>query len=357
MGVVSEESGVHRPGSALVAVIDPVDGSTNASRGIPWYASSICVLDADGPRVSVVANLATGSALPRRAGRRGVARDDPGGAVGVRAPAPGRGGDHGHAEGATWAGPSSGPSGRRRSSCVRWPTAPSTPSSWGPTPRWPRGTTWAPCSCARRPAPSWASSTAASSSPRTPSARLAVVAAATPALLDRARDGRRGRGGPPAAPRPAVMASRRRVRRRRRPRPVRLPHWRADGQPKTRFRSEHEANRAAFALPPRPRRRPGRLRVRVLRRLAPGQHAPRTDPARLRRRRRCPRHQGPHPMGDRQRLGREVPFEKRGRARRRRRPRRRAAARPPRRRWPGCGRATPRGCRRRPRRRRTSRAP
>ncbi len=60
IGVVSEESGVHRPGSPLVAVIDPVDGSTNASRGIPWYASSICVLDAAGPRVSVVANLATG---------------------------------------------------------------------------------------------------------------------------------------------------------------------------------------------------------------------------------------------------------------------------------------------------------
>jgi fructose-1,6-bisphosphatase/inositol monophosphatase family enzyme len=60
IGVVSEESGVHRPDAALVAVIDPVDGSTNASRGIPWYASSICVLDDRGPRVAVVANLATG---------------------------------------------------------------------------------------------------------------------------------------------------------------------------------------------------------------------------------------------------------------------------------------------------------
>jgi fructose-1,6-bisphosphatase/inositol monophosphatase family enzyme len=60
IGVVSEESGVHRPGAQLVAVIDPVDGSTNASRGIPWYASSICVLDAEGPRVAVVANLANG---------------------------------------------------------------------------------------------------------------------------------------------------------------------------------------------------------------------------------------------------------------------------------------------------------
>ena len=60
VGVVSEESGVHRPGSALVAVVDPVDGSTNAARGIPWYATSICILDDAGPRVAVVANLASG---------------------------------------------------------------------------------------------------------------------------------------------------------------------------------------------------------------------------------------------------------------------------------------------------------
>jgi hypothetical protein len=43
------------------------------------------------------------------------------------------------------------------------------------------------------------------------------------------------------------MASRRRQRRQGAARPVRLPHWRADGQPKTRFGSEQEANRAAFS--------------------------------------------------------------------------------------------------------------
>ena len=43
------------------------------------------------------------------------------------------------------------------------------------------------------------------------------------------------------------MASRRRLRRQGQSRPVRLPHWRADGQPKTRFRTEQEANRAALA--------------------------------------------------------------------------------------------------------------
>jgi myo-inositol-1(or 4)-monophosphatase len=60
LGVLSEESGLHRPESPLMAVVDPVDGSTNASRGIPWYATSICVLDELGPRAAVVANLSTG---------------------------------------------------------------------------------------------------------------------------------------------------------------------------------------------------------------------------------------------------------------------------------------------------------
>ena len=42
------------------------------------------------------------------------------------------------------------------------------------------------------------------------------------------------------------MAARRRIPRRP-PRPLRSPHHRADGQPKTRFRSEPDANRAAFS--------------------------------------------------------------------------------------------------------------
>lgn len=60
IGVLSEESGLHRPAADLVAVVDPVDGSTNAARGIPWYATSICIVDGAGPRVAVVANLAGG---------------------------------------------------------------------------------------------------------------------------------------------------------------------------------------------------------------------------------------------------------------------------------------------------------
>ena len=41
--IVSEESGVHeRAGAAITVVLDPVDGSTNCSRGIAYWATSIC---------------------------------------------------------------------------------------------------------------------------------------------------------------------------------------------------------------------------------------------------------------------------------------------------------------------------
>jgi fructose-1,6-bisphosphatase/inositol monophosphatase family enzyme len=62
LAVFSEESGVTGEGrSGLLAVVDPVDGSTNAHRGVPFYATSICVLDAEGPLVGLVVNLATGA--------------------------------------------------------------------------------------------------------------------------------------------------------------------------------------------------------------------------------------------------------------------------------------------------------
>jgi len=59
LGVLSEEAGVIHADRPLVAVIDPVDGSTNASRGIPWYNTSICVVDDDGPFISIVENHVT----------------------------------------------------------------------------------------------------------------------------------------------------------------------------------------------------------------------------------------------------------------------------------------------------------
>jgi len=60
--IVSEESGVHeRAGAPVTVVIDPVDGSTNCSRGIPYWATSICAIDADGALAALVVNQATGS--------------------------------------------------------------------------------------------------------------------------------------------------------------------------------------------------------------------------------------------------------------------------------------------------------
>lgn len=60
LGILSEESGRHRGEGPLTVVLDPVDGSTNASRRLPWYATSLCALDDAGPRVAVVVNLASG---------------------------------------------------------------------------------------------------------------------------------------------------------------------------------------------------------------------------------------------------------------------------------------------------------
>ncbi len=60
--VLSEESGRSGDGDRIV-VVDPLDGSTNASRGIPWFATSMCVVDENGPAVALVANQATGERL------------------------------------------------------------------------------------------------------------------------------------------------------------------------------------------------------------------------------------------------------------------------------------------------------
>ena len=74
LGVFSEESGGHHLERPLVVVVDPVDGSTNASKGLPWWATSLCALDADGPFAAVVANQATGQRF--EAVRGGGARVD-----------------------------------------------------------------------------------------------------------------------------------------------------------------------------------------------------------------------------------------------------------------------------------------
>jgi myo-inositol-1(or 4)-monophosphatase len=70
--VLSEESGLQHPGgqpSPLgVVVVDPLDGSTNASLGLPWCATSLCLVVGVGPMVSMVANLATGDRYTARRG-------------------------------------------------------------------------------------------------------------------------------------------------------------------------------------------------------------------------------------------------------------------------------------------------
>ncbi|MCJ7672197.1 MAG: inositol monophosphatase [Acidimicrobiia bacterium] len=61
VAVVSEESGRSGPPDApITVVVDPVDGSTNCSRMLPYWAISLCALDADGPLAAFVANQVTG---------------------------------------------------------------------------------------------------------------------------------------------------------------------------------------------------------------------------------------------------------------------------------------------------------
>ncbi len=68
--VLSEESGYLQPadGSGRAAgtplyplvVIDPVDGSTNASRCLPGFSTSLCLLDETGPLAALVLDLYSG---------------------------------------------------------------------------------------------------------------------------------------------------------------------------------------------------------------------------------------------------------------------------------------------------------
>ena len=60
VGVLSEESGLQGGERDVVVVLDPLDGSTNAARGIPWFATSVCAVDADGPRAALVVDLPHG---------------------------------------------------------------------------------------------------------------------------------------------------------------------------------------------------------------------------------------------------------------------------------------------------------
>lgn len=75
LGVVSEESPAQDSTNGIIAVIDPIDGSTNASMGLPWFATSICAVDDDGPLAAVVVNQALGVSYRAIRGE-GAWRDD-----------------------------------------------------------------------------------------------------------------------------------------------------------------------------------------------------------------------------------------------------------------------------------------
>ncbi|MGH9102501.1 MAG: inositol monophosphatase family protein, partial [Acidimicrobiales bacterium] len=72
--VWSEESGRQGAAGELLAVVDPIDGSTNAAARLPYYSTSLALLDEAGPRVALVVNLACGSRY--EAVRGGGARRD-----------------------------------------------------------------------------------------------------------------------------------------------------------------------------------------------------------------------------------------------------------------------------------------
>ncbi|HEX6310617.1 MAG TPA: inositol monophosphatase [Acidimicrobiia bacterium] len=73
--IVSEESGRSGPpDSPVTIVVDPVDGSTNCSRDLPYWAISLCAVDAGGPWCALVQNQATGVANTAIRGR-GAFRD------------------------------------------------------------------------------------------------------------------------------------------------------------------------------------------------------------------------------------------------------------------------------------------
>jgi myo-inositol-1(or 4)-monophosphatase len=76
--VLSEESGITRPDgtneSSAIVVVDPLDGSTNASLGLPWCATALCLVVDGSPTAAMVANLRTGTRYSAVSGR-GATRD------------------------------------------------------------------------------------------------------------------------------------------------------------------------------------------------------------------------------------------------------------------------------------------
>ncbi|WP_420623913.1 inositol monophosphatase family protein [Candidatus Poriferisodalis sp.] len=68
VGVLSEESGLRCGAGGETVIVDPVDGSTNASRRIPHYCISLCVVDGETPVAALVRHLVSGEEFTANAG-------------------------------------------------------------------------------------------------------------------------------------------------------------------------------------------------------------------------------------------------------------------------------------------------
>ena len=77
VGILSEESGSENLDRNIVIIIDPLDGSTNASRGIPHYATSLCAVDSAGPFVALVLDQAVGTRWWARRGQGAFRNGEP----------------------------------------------------------------------------------------------------------------------------------------------------------------------------------------------------------------------------------------------------------------------------------------
>ncbi len=83
VGILSEESGPRNADRSVIVVVDPLDGSTNALHRLPWYATSLCAVDAEGPRVAVVVNQATDQRFDAVRGRGARVDGQPAASSGV----------------------------------------------------------------------------------------------------------------------------------------------------------------------------------------------------------------------------------------------------------------------------------
>jgi fructose-1,6-bisphosphatase/inositol monophosphatase family enzyme len=83
-GVLSEESGRTHPERPITVVLDPLDGSTNASRRMSWWATSLCAVDAAGPMVALVVDLRHGVRYTAIRGQGATRDGNPIGSSGCR---------------------------------------------------------------------------------------------------------------------------------------------------------------------------------------------------------------------------------------------------------------------------------